>query len=129
MEIKEPKYRFGGNWEELAVLFNYEIHEHDQDWTYTIAEPERIDEYISAYDNEIKNDDTKLSLMEMIIQALEGQRSIELIKLKWQLVKPLLLKDFELNQYTIFYWSCWNNENIEDSWAVTPFFRDLWVNK
>ncbi|WP_109831819.1 hypothetical protein [Reichenbachiella versicolor] len=129
MEIIEPKYRFGGNWEELATLFNYTIDSLSQDWTYEIAEPERIDDYIQAYNKEIKNEDTKFSLMEMIIQALEDQGSIELIKLKWALVKPLLLKDFDLHQFTIFYWSCWDNENIEDSWVVTPLFRELWLNK
>ena len=129
MKIKEPGYRFGDNWEELATLFNYTIEKHDQDWTYTIAEPERIDDYIQAYDSIITNEDTKFSLMEMIIQALEDQRSNELIKSKWPLVKNLLLKDVELHQYTIFYWGCWDKENIEDCWLVTPLFRALWLNK
>ncbi len=128
MKIVEPKYRFGGNWEELATLFNYTIDSPSQDWTYEIAEPERIDDYIRAYDNEVQNEDTKFSLMEMIIQALENQGSIELIELKWQLIKPILLRDFELHQYTIFYWSCWEDE-IEDTWNVTPLFRELWMNK
>ena len=37
MEIKEPEFRCGGNWQDLADLFGYEIGEDDQDWTYTIV--------------------------------------------------------------------------------------------
>ncbi|MCD8528751.1 MAG: hypothetical protein LRY27_01955 [Chitinophagales bacterium] len=70
MEIKEPEYRSGGNWQELAELFGYEVGKYDQDWTYTVVEPERIDDYIQAYNTIITNDDTKFSLMEMIIQSL-----------------------------------------------------------
>ena len=70
MKITEPKFRCGGNWQELADLFGYEIGQHDQDWTYTIVESDRIDEYIQAYNTKVTNEDTKFSLMEMIIQSL-----------------------------------------------------------
>lgn len=82
MEIKEPEFRCGGNWQELADLFGYEIGLNDQDWTYTIVEPERIDEYIQAYDTKITNDSTKFSLMEMIIQSLTEQKNEKLMNEK-----------------------------------------------
>ena len=59
MKIEEPKYRFSDKWEELAALFNYQIISKSQDWTYEVEEPERIDEYLAAYDNTIKNEDSK----------------------------------------------------------------------
>ncbi|WP_298417498.1 hypothetical protein [uncultured Kordia sp.] len=129
MKIKEPEFRFGKNWDELATLFNYKINEHDQDWTYIIAEPTRIDEYISAYGTTVINEDTKFSLLEMIIQSLTDQATEELIQEKWKEIKPLLIKDFELHKYTIFYWCCWDNEDINDCWRVTPLFREFWLNK
>ena len=127
MKIKEPEFRYGGNWHELADLFGYKIDIHDQDWTYTIVEPDRIDEYIQAYDTKITNEDTKFSLMEMIIQSLTEQKNEKLMKEKWKLVKPILNKDFDLHEYTIYYWCSWDNENIDDCWEVTPLMREFWV--
>ncbi len=129
MEIKEPKFRCGGNWQELADLFDYKIGKHDQDWTYTIVESKRIDDYIQAYDTTITNDNTKFSLMEMIIQSLTEQKNEELMHQKWGKVKALLNKDFDLHEYTIYYWCCWDTEDIKDCWSVTPLMRSYWESK
>tara|TARA_R110000744_G_scaffold380129_1_gene499885 strand:+ start:1892 stop:2284 length:393 start_codon:yes stop_codon:yes gene_type:complete len=129
MKIKEPEFRCGGNWQELADLFDYEIDKHDQDWTYTIVESDRIEEYIQAYDTKVTNEDTKFSLMEMIIQSLTEQEDKKLMEEKWKLVKPILNKDFDLHEYTIYYWCCWDNDNIEDCWEVTPLIREFWIKK
>ncbi len=129
MEIEEPEFRCGRNPKVLADLFNYKIGAQDQDWTYTAAEPERIDDYIRAYDNKIKDDDTKFSLMEMVIQSLTEQHSDEVMILKWAEVKELLTRDFDLHKYTIFYWCCWDNEDVNDCWKITPYMRELWRNK
>ncbi len=47
---------------------------------------------------------------------------------KWHKVVSLLNKDFDLHQYTIFYWCCWENEDINDCWDVTPLMREFWSN-
>lgn len=129
MEIKEPKFKYGGNWQELATLFNYQISKNDQDWTYTIAEPERIDEYIKAYNTSITNENTKFSLMEMIIQSLTEQDTDKLMEDKWIKVKTLLDTDFTLHKYTIYYWCCWDTDDINDCWRITPLLRKFWIEK
>ena len=129
MEILEPEFRCGGNWQDLADLFGYEIGQHDQDWTYTIAESDRIDEYIQAYDTKITNEDTKFSLMEMIIQSLTEQGNEKLMNKKWQQVEPILNNDFDLHRYTIYYWCCWENDDVNDCWQVTPLMREFWINR
>tara|TARA_R110001606_G_C14848651_1_gene586819 strand:- start:55 stop:447 length:393 start_codon:yes stop_codon:yes gene_type:complete len=129
MEIIQPEFRCGGNWQELAKLFKYKIEEGDQDWTYTIAEPKRIDEYIVAYETVTTDEDTKFSLMEMIIQALTNQENEDLINSNWKKVQILLNKDFELHKYTIYYWCCWENNDLNDCWEVTPLMRQFWLDK
>jgi len=129
MKIKEPEFRCGGNWQELADQFGYEISKHDQDWTYTIVESDRIEEYIQAYGTKITNEDTKFSLMEMIIQSLTEQENEKLMNEKWKQVKPILNKDFDLHEYTIYYWCCWDNDDIDDCWEVTPLLREFWIKK
>lgn len=129
MKVKEPKFRCGGNWQELADLFKYKIDEKGQDWTYTIVEPERIEDYIQAYDTSVRNEDTKFSLMEMIIQSLTDQENEDIMMEKWKKVKVLLNKDFDLNKYTIYYWCCWDSDDLDDCWEVTPLMREFWLNK
>ena len=129
MEIREPEFRCGGNWQELADLFGYEIEQHDQDWTYTIVEPNKIGDYIQAYETKITNEDTKFSLMEMIIQSLTEQENKTLMNEKWKQIEPILNRDFELHKYTIYYWCCWENDDLNDCWEVTPLIRKFWINK
>lgn len=129
MDIKEPKFRCGGNWQELANLFDYKIGKYDQDWTYTIIEPQKIEDYIKAYDTSITNEDTKFSLMEMIIQSLTEQDNEAIMHLKWKKVKEILNRDFDLHEYTIYYWCCWENEDVDDCWEVTPLMRAFWMNR
>lgn len=126
MDIREPEFRCGGNWPELAALFNYPIDPNDQDWTYTIVEPDRIDEYIAAYNTTVQNPDTKFSLMEMIIQSVEDQPTATLRYKKWQVVRSLLIEDFTLHEYTIYYWGSWESDNITDAWWISPAMRILW---
>lgn len=127
MKIREPEFRCGGNWDELALFYGYKIDPNDQDWTYTISEPEKIDNYIVAYNTIVTNPDTKFSLMEMIFEALDGQDTQKEMNSNWEVVKALLVKDFSLHEYTIFYWCDWDNENIEDCFRITPLVREFWL--
>ena len=56
-------------------------------------------------------------------ETLEGQKSTVLLKRNWPRVRNILLKDFDLHKYTIFYGCCWEDKNVEECWAVTPLFR------
>ena len=64
--------------------------------------------------------------MEGIIQATEDQPIDELFNKYWNTIKPILEVDFKIHEYTIYYWSCFDNENIEDCWRITPLIRQLW---
>lgn len=129
MKIEEPAYRFSKNWDKVANLFSYTIHPDDQDWTYTIAEPHMIDNYIAAYDIEITDEESKFTLMEIIIQSLNDQGSSKQIKKKWPSVKRLLDKDFALHQYTVYYWCSWDVEDENNLWEVSPVLREYWQDR
>lgn len=124
---KEPKFRCGGNWDELAELFNYEIRKDDQDWTYTIAESHRLDEYLAAYNTLIMDEDTKFSLMEMIIEALHDLETLELKIDSWPKVKTTLKSEFDLHKYTIWYWALWDTDDPKNRWDIAYLFRSLWI--
>lgn len=125
--LSEPEFKYYADWEHLANLFNYEIGKHDQDWTYTISEPERIEEYLDAYDK-IKNKEGKFSLLEMIIQSVNDQSNND-FELYWNKLLPILEIDFELNKSTIYYWCVWMNSNLEDCFKISEKMREYWLSK
>ncbi len=55
----------------LAARFGVPNEPHIQDWEWEVADPARIDEYISAYVDAGLTDDERFTLMETVIQAFE----------------------------------------------------------
>ncbi|MEM8887212.1 MAG: ankyrin repeat domain-containing protein [Bacteroidota bacterium] len=125
--LSAPPFSYYAAWEELAERFNYSIDPKEQDWTYVIAEPERIEDYLSAYE-ELDSKEAKFSLMEMILQALNGQDEEDVEKYG-KTVKDLLDRDFDLHEYTIYYWCVWENDNLEESFWISGHMRKYWIQK
>ena len=125
----EPTFRFGTGkaMKELAEELNLRIEDWMQDWPYEVANPSEIEKYIAHY-NILKDEDKKFVLMEAIIQATEDQLTNELFFEYSNRIKPIIEKDFIVHEYTIHYWSCFDNENIEDCWRITAFMRQLWTD-
>jgi predicted protein tyrosine phosphatase len=109
--------------EELKIPFDLSM----QDWSYTEGNPNQIENYISHYTT-TKDEDKKFILMKFIIQATEDQETEELFLKYCDKIKPLLQTDFKLHEYTIHYWACFDNENIEDCWRITPLMRQTWTD-
>ncbi len=123
----EPTFRYGTRKaiDELAEELNLPNKLTMQDWSYEVANPNEIDKYISHYGS-TKDDDKKFVLMEIIIQATEEQNTEELFQKYCEAIKPILETYFKLHEFTIYYWSCFDNENLEDCWKITPLIRQIW---
>lgn len=126
MKIKEPKYRCGTKKaiDELVAKYNYPYADWMQDWPYEIADSKEIKNYFLHYEEQT-DEDKKFILMEMLIQALTHIENKEEFNKNWTCLKQLLVKDFKIHEYTIFYWSCFG-ENLSNCWKITPFIRELW---
>jgi hypothetical protein len=126
----EPTFRCGTRKaiDELAEELNLPNKMTMQDWSYEVANPNDIDKYIFHYVS-TKDDDKKFVLMEIIIQATEEQNTEELFQNYCEAIKPILEADFRLHEFTIYYWSCFDNENLEDCWKITPLIRRIWEDK
>lgn len=122
--MKEPEFRCGARQaiEELAKELNLPYDSTMQDWPYDI-EASDIETYISFYEREEDND-KKFVLMQLIIQATHEQGiESELIRY-WNRVKLLLIKDFTLHEYSIYYWCMFDNEDV---WSnINILMRELW---
>lgn len=129
MTNPEPPFRFSTKEAqiEIALELNMPPPDNWQDWEYIFARGEDLEQYLEHYQN-IKNEDKKFVLMQIIIQATNDKERDGTLEKYWLKLQPLLLKDFNIHQYTIYYWCVFENENIEDCFAITLFMREFWGN-
>lgn len=126
MKIKEPKFRCGTKKaiDELVLKYKYPYADWMQDWPYEIADPKRIDEYFTHY-FEQTDEDKKFSLMEILIQAITDIENESKFEKYWSKLKKILFQDFDIHEYTVYYWSC-IGEDLKDCWKITPSMRIFW---
>ena len=129
-ERMKPSFRCGTRKaiDELSEELNIPNEPYMQDWSYTEGKPEDIEKYISHY-SLTKDDDKKFILMEFIIQATEDQNTEELFLKYCERIKPILEIDYKLHEYTIHYWACLDNENLDDCWKIATLMRKLWTER
>lgn len=122
----EPPFRCGTGHAILSLkeLLQLDYHPNMQDWSYEIANPKDIEQYLALYPL-VDNDDELFVLMEIMIQAVEEQDPQD-FDYYWNKIKLLLQQDFKIHQYTIFYWCCFDNDNLEDCFVISKNMRTLW---
>ncbi len=124
--MREPKFRCGTAKaiEELSIKFNYPNHVGMQDWAYEVAKSEDIEKYFSHY-KEVIDEDKKFVLMEMLIQAIDDIQNQKIFDNHWRHLKSIIIEDFYIHEYTIYYWCCWDCK-LSDCWEITSHIRKLW---
>jgi len=128
MKTPHPKFVQREIIEQLANELGLPYHENMQDWSYEVADPNDIERYLNHYESLSDNNKKKIPLMEMIIQANNDQDSQEKLITYWNRVKQLLKRDFDIHQYTIFYWLKLEPNHIAeppffDEWPLPPYLR------
>jgi len=111
--------------DELAQELNLANEEWMQDWPIEVTNPYDIDRYLDHY-RTLTDDDKKFVLMEGIIDATEYQTTDKLFIKNCEKVKLLLEKDFPIHAYTIYNWACFDIEDIDEWWKITPLIRKIW---
>lgn len=120
-----PRYETAAAIQQLAVRLNLSNEIWMQDWAYIVSKPEHIDNYLSLY-YFLNDDDQKFTLMMVLLQALEEQ-STQSAQAKYETeIRALLLKEYSLHAYTIFYWCCFDNDDLSDCWRITPMMRKIY---
>jgi hypothetical protein len=99
-----------------------------QDWPIEVFIPADIENYLDHYEK-LTDDDKKFVLMEGILDATEHQPTNELFIKYWSKVKQLLENDFNVHEYTVHYYACFEIQTIEDYWKMTPLMRQIWADK
>lgn len=99
---------------------------YSQDWEYEIADSERVDEFITYYQNNLSDEDEKFTLMLIIIESCNDAISENNLENKtWEKVKKSLMEDYYIHKQTIDYWCSEEEKDIEDCFAITPLIREI----
>lgn len=125
MDIPERLWRFptGAAIKKLAERFDLPNEDWMQDWEWQVADYERINEFLAAYENGELSDDEQFTLMETILESFRGSGEVEKRSARWQKTVELLERNIELHLYTVCYWACLDDENLEDAWECAPAMR------
>ena len=109
--------------ERLGINWYHNI----QDWDLITSDYGRISDFLKIYQTELKDDDDKFTLMQLIISSFDdGISNANSKELKnWKVCKTILLKECYLHYSTIKYWSLLDTE-IEDTFSITPLMREIW---
>ena len=96
-----------------------------QDWEYEVADPDRVEEFLEAYESGELNDDECFTLMETIIESFEELKTDLDLDARWRRILSALERRITRHIYSVYYWSCIENESEEDCWRVTPYMRQI----
>lgn len=123
----EPEYRGATRKaiDELAHELNLPNESWMQDWPFEVVNPDDIEKYIDHYKT-ISDSDKQFLLMEAIIQATTEQKQMADFEKYWEIVKTLLTENFSIHEYSVFNWSCFEEDDISICWRITPNMRLLW---
>ncbi len=126
MDTKEPEFRCGTGIakDSLVKKFNLPYESWMQDYPYEVADPEQVDFYLQCY-AELTDDDEKFVMMRFLIQAIDGHVGWDFYHY-WKKLKEILIKDFLIHEYTVYYWCCFDKHELEECFNIAPFMRELW---
>lgn len=118
----------------LTARFGFRDESGMAEWEYGVSDPNRIEEFLDAYESGELTEDERFSLMKTIIESFEetlmgsseasGQPMTE--NPLWQRIHALLEKDIAVHIGTVWSWACLGY-TLEDSWWVAPSMRKILI--
>ncbi|MDC8011692.1 hypothetical protein [Tahibacter soli] len=132
MHVPERHWRFptAAAIDSLARRFGLPNRGNMQDWEIQVADPARLDEFLTAYDDGTLDGDERFTLMEMIIQSCEmafeqaGRTPVN--DRQWNRALERIRRDVDLHIYSLWYWADPDGESKSTGeWIVTPDLRKM----
>ena len=126
-QMKTPPFR---SWtkeaaQKVAERLSLPFDDSMQDWPIEVVNPNDIDTYLEQYSS-AGNSDEKFVLMEMIIQSLEEHPDESRLESNWDAVRTILIDNFEIHQFTIYYWADLKGGRNCDQWKMSDKLRQVW---
>ncbi|MBK0403156.1 hypothetical protein I5M27_09180 [Adhaeribacter sp. BT258] len=131
MEKKGPNPRYITRQAADGIIskLNWRYEEWMQDWPLEISQEINIKDCLQEYKN-LQSDDEKFVLMQGILYALDEETTNSELEYYWKEISELLIKDFKIHEYTIFYWGLYEGGENEDpateGFRITPLMQEIW---
>ena len=110
--------------DQLNQLFKFPYTGYEQDWEIEFADPNRINEFISAYDSSDLTASQKLAVMDLIIASYDELLvKVPEEKSTWKKIAALLRENRAIHEGSLEYWSCPGAENSDEMFEVTERIR------
>jgi hypothetical protein len=109
----------------LAARFGLVNEPGMQDWEWEVADPGRIDEFLSTYESGELSEDERFTLMETMLQSFEELPAALAAHPRWSRLLDILDCNASLHARSIWYWSAPEADDLEECWRVTPFLRSI----
>jgi hypothetical protein len=120
----DPRYTTRAAADSLIAKFGWTCKDWMQDWPLEISNEVQIDDCIQEYER-LTDEDEKFLLMKAILYALDEVTADEDFKYYNNQVSNLLIKDFNLHEFTVYYWTLYENPEFE-GFRITPSMRQIW---
>lgn len=127
MKYRKPESRFATQEaiHTLSARFNWTYMDWMQDWPLEITDEISIPDCLNEY-RKLSDDDEKFVLMEAILYTLDVEPNEIKFKKYCDEVTELLNRDFDLHEYTIFYWTRYEKPELKVRFKITPMMREIW---
>ena len=128
MSVPEHLWRFPTRAaiDSLAKRFGLPNEPGMQDWEYEVADPDRLDEFIDAYDNGGLSDDERFTLMETILESFDELLGASgVLDPRWEQNLARLDRNIGLHAHSVWYWSCVGRDDPEEQFRITTSVRRI----
>lgn len=114
--------------EYLNKVFDFHPHEYCQDWDIELGDLNKLEEFISFYENNELSEEVKQTLMALIVAAYDNLLNYETAfyaDKQWQIIKQLIMQNVRLFNGLLNYWACIGHSNPDSMFKVTPLIREI----
>ena len=104
--------------------------EYSQDWEYEIANSNLAIKLVNDYLNQGSlTEDEKFTLMHVILESTNDYYIKNSDFPSFEILKQIMETDYELHKETLNDWACWEQNDISETFAITPFIRCILSNQ
>lgn len=126
MTERAPRWADHDTREALAPRFGLPHNDKMQDWEYEVADAERFDEFLAAFESGELTPMERFSLMEILIQCADDVHGSERFDTYCARLETILIRQFAWHCETVRYWAQLDREDdLEQLFAVSPMMRRI----
>ncbi|TQF14692.1 hypothetical protein FJV41_17340 [Myxococcus llanfairpwllgwyngyllgogerychwyrndrobwllllantysiliogogogochensis] len=112
--------------DKLTAALDLPANGQEQDWEIELADPSRVDEFLTAYRSLPLSPDDKVALMALILASVDRRLDSGIgVPTEWTQIVELLRADRDLHRASLEYWTCEGDDDPDSWFQLTPLVRSV----